>query len=206
MGTKNSTGPPDLFALQSYADIVLSGMHVFQHWHLSRHPGKRVLKHICSLRLADPYYSGEAGFVGSSLEQLHQDVSKLELPKYVPESVRRCHDAIRNAYIYSYFSYDLLTLAASQTFPCLELALRLRIGKQFEGRVDRKGKPRPPAMLGELLDAAKAQGLISADISWINPMRKMFAHRSDIVLNPPMFLDPFKAVTSIIVELFHSNV
>jgi hypothetical protein len=63
---------------------------------------------------------------------------------------------LRNAYIYSYFSYDLLTLAASQTFPCLELALRLRIGSQFEGRLDRRGKPSPPAMLAELLEAAKA--------------------------------------------------
>jgi hypothetical protein len=164
-----------------------------------------MLKDIRSLRLPDPYYSGEAGFVGSSLEHLHQDMSKVGLPEYVPESVRRFHDGVRNAYIYSYFSYDLLTLAASQTFPCLELALRLRIGKQFEGRVDRKGKPRPPAMLGELLEAAKAQGLISGDISWINPMRKMFAHGSDTVLNPPMFLPSFEAVTSIIAELFHSR-
>jgi hypothetical protein len=82
---------------------------------------------------------------------------KLELPNYIPESVRRCHDAVRNAYIYSYYSYDLLMLAASQTFPCLEFALRLRVGKQFEGRLDRKGRPRPPAMLAELLEAAKAQ-------------------------------------------------
>ncbi|MGA8076806.1 MAG: hypothetical protein WB868_05385, partial [Xanthobacteraceae bacterium] len=114
-------------------------------------------------------------------------------------------DGVRNAYIYSYFSYDLLTLAASQTFPCLEFALRLRIGKQFEGRVDRKGKLRPPVMLGELLEAAKTQGLISGDISWINPMRKMFMHGSDTVLNSPMFLGPFEAVTSIIANLFSSQ-
>ena len=161
-----------------------------------------MLKDVRSLRSADPYFAGAAGVVGSTLEQLHDDMRKLELPSYVPETVRRCHDAIRNAYIYSYFSYDLLTLAASQTFLCLEFALRLRIGKQFEGRVDRRGRPRPPAMLGELLEAAKAQGLISGDISWINPMRKMFAHGSDTVLNPPMFLAPFEVVTSMISDLF----
>jgi hypothetical protein len=165
-----------------------------------------MLKDVHSLRLPDPYYSGEAGFVGGSLEQLHHDMSKMELPKSVPESVRRFHDGLRNAYVYSYFSYDLLTLAASQTFPCLEFALRLRIGKQFEGRVDRKAKPRPPAMLGELLEAAKAQGLIAGDISWINPLRKTFAHGSDTVLNPPMFLQPFEVVTAIITGLFRSTV
>jgi hypothetical protein len=119
-----------------------------------------MLKDTENLRFPDPYYSGDAGFVGTTLEQLHQDMNGLELPAYVPKSVRGCHDALRNAYVYSYFSYDLLTLAASQTFPCLELALRLRIGSQFEGRLDRKGKLRPPVMLPESLEAAKAQGLI----------------------------------------------
>ena len=161
-----------------------------------------MLKDIHGLRSPDPYYSGEAGFVGSTLEQLHEDMRKLGLPARVPDSVRRCHDGVRNAYVYSYFSYDLLTVAASQTFPCLELALRLRVGKQFEGRVDRKGNPRPPVMLGELLEACKAQGLISCEISWINPLRKMFAHGSDAILNPPMFLAPFEAVTSMIAEVF----
>jgi hypothetical protein len=161
-----------------------------------------MLKDVSKLNAPDPFYSGTVGFVGSTLEQLHEDMRQLELPLYVPDSVRRCHDAVRHAYIYSYFSYDLLTLAASQTFPCLEFALRIRIGKQFANRVDRRGKPRPPAMLGELLEAAQTQGLISEDIAWINPLRRMFAHGSDTVLNPPMFLMPFEAVTSIIAGLF----
>jgi len=160
-----------------------------------------MLKHHSNLRSPDPYFSGAAGFVGSTLEQLHQDMSRLQLPDVVPDSVRACHDAIRHAYIYSYYSYDLVTLAAAQTFPCLELALRLRVGKQFEGRVDRKGKPRP-AMLPQLLEAAQAQGLIVGDFSWVNPIRKMFAHGGETVLNPPMFLAPFEAVTALIAELF----
>src|SRR4051794_33549043 len=102
-----------------------------------------MLKDVSSLRLPDPYYSGEAGLIGSTIEQLHQDMRRLGLPASVPPSVRRYHDGLRNAYVYSYYSYDLLTLAASQTFPCLELALRLRVGAPFEGRVDRKGRPRP---------------------------------------------------------------
>jgi hypothetical protein len=164
-----------------------------------------MFKDAHSLRSPDPYYSGAAGLIGSTLEQLHQDMSKLELPESVPESVKRCHDGIRNAYIYSYFSYDLLTLAASQTFPCLELALRRRVGSQFEGRLDRKGKPMPPAMLRKLLDAALAQGRISGNIGWINPIRKMFAHGSETVLNAPMFLDPFEAITAMIGQLFQTT-
>jgi hypothetical protein len=161
-----------------------------------------MFRDVDHIRRPDPYYSGAAGFVGPTLEKLHQDMSALGLPPDVPDSVRRSHDSVRNAYLYSYYSYDLLTLAASQTFPCLELALRLRIGDQLKGRVDRKGKPRRPAMLPELLDAAGEQGLISGDLSWVNPMRKMFAHGSDAVLNPPLFLTQFIAVTEIIAELF----
>jgi hypothetical protein len=160
-----------------------------------------MLKDVGSLRSPDPYYSGEAGFIGSTIEQLHHDMSGLELPPCVPESVRRYHDGLRNAYVYSYYSYDLLTLAASQTFPCLELALRLRVGPPFEGRVDRNGRPRP-AMLGELLEVAKGQKLVIGDVSWINPLRNMFAHGSDAVLNAPMFLSPFAAVTGMIARLF----
>jgi hypothetical protein len=160
-----------------------------------------MLKQRSHLGSPDPYFSGAAGCVGSTIDQLHQDMSKLQLPNVVPASVRTSHDAIRHAYIYSYYSYDLLTLAAAQTFPCLELALRLRVGKKFEGRVDRNGRPRP-AMLPQLLEEAQARGLVGGDVSWINPMRKMFAHGSDTILNPPMFLAPFGAVTALIAELF----
>ena len=164
-----------------------------------------MLKDALHLNSPDPYYDGRAGFVGSTLEALHHDMSKLELLTVVPDSVRRSHDAVRHAYIYSYFSYDLLTLAASQTFPCLELALRERIGDQFKGRKNRNGKLRPPPMLDELLKTAKAQQLISSDIENISVLRNMFAHGSDAVLNPPMFLPLLKTVTLIIQELFDSE-
>lgn len=127
-----------------------------------------------------------------------------ELSVALPELVRRSHDAIRHAYIYAYFSYDLLTVAASQTFPCLELTLRERIGYQFANRVDKKGRPRP-AMLDELLKSAKEQNLISSEIEYLSKMRNMFAHGSDTVLNPPMFLTTFEIVTDIIRELYPSE-
>lgn len=160
-----------------------------------------VLKRLSDLKLPDPYFSGEAGFVGCTLQDLHGDMCAFELSASIPESVRRSHNAIRHAYIYAYFSYDLLTMAAGQTFPCLELALRERIGHQFAGRVDKKGRPRP-AMLDELLKSAKQQNLISSEIEYLSKLRNMFAHGSDAVLNPPMFLTTFEIVTDIIRELY----
>ena len=162
-----------------------------------------MLKRAEDLTKADPFFAGTVGFVGSSLYELHMDMLACDIPETAPESVRRAHDAVRHAYIYSYFSYDLLTVAAAQTFPCLELALRERIGAQFAGRVDKRGKPRP-AMLDELLRTAKAQSLIQSEIDYLSHMRNTFMHGSDIVLNPPMFLTTFQIVTAIIRELFDS--
>ncbi len=83
-----------------------------------------MLKDINHLLDPDPIYTEAGGFGGTTIEELHQDVREFELPPAVPDSVRRCHDAARHAYIYSYFSYDLLTPGVSQLFSCLELALR----------------------------------------------------------------------------------
>lgn len=163
-----------------------------------------MLKSVSDLTKPDPYFSGDAGFIGCTLQDLHRDMRAFELPISLPDSVRRSHDAIRHAYIYAYFSYDLLTLAASQTFPCLELALRERIGHQFAGLVNSRGRLRP-AMLDELLKSAKEQNLISAEIEYLSKMRNMFAHGSDTILNPPLFLTTFEIVTDIIRELYLSQ-
>ncbi len=57
-------------------------------------------------------------------------------------------------------------------------------------------------MLDELLKAAKAQGLISADVEGLSHLRNLFAHGTDAVLNPPLFLAPFQLITETIAELF----
>lgn len=160
-----------------------------------------MLKRVDQLRVPDPFYAGTVGFVGSTLEALHEDMRQLELPTATPDSIRRIHDAVRHAYIYSYYAYDLLTLAASEAFPCLELALRERIGDQFRGRVYKNGRSNPPK-LDELLKAAKRQGLIASDITYLSDLRNLFLHGSETVLNPPMFLIQFQVITRIIQELY----
>jgi hypothetical protein len=47
----------------------------------------RMLKAVHQLRWPDPYFSGAVGFVGSTLEALHDDMRKLELPATVPTGV-----------------------------------------------------------------------------------------------------------------------
>jgi hypothetical protein len=160
-----------------------------------------MLKDLQHLRSPDPYFAGTAGFVGSTLDALHRDMSENELPDIVPEAVRRAHDGVRHAYIYSYFSYDLLTLAAGATFPCLEFALRLRLGEHIRAPQDKNGKSRIPT-LGPLLGQAKKDGLFLGDIETMTRFRNMFAHGSGVVINPPLFLRPFELVTLAIRDLY----
>jgi len=157
------------------------------------------MKNVEDLATPDPYFAGNAGIVGSTLQNLHSDMAKFDLPDTVPEPVRRMHDSVRHAYIYSYFSYDLITLAAAQAFPCLELALKERLtALAIPFTNPTTGRP---LMLSKLLASAKAHKLISTNIEYVVPMRNMFAHGSDAVLNVPLFLAALDLVTGLIREL-----
>ncbi|MGR9145666.1 hypothetical protein ACU8MP_25355 (plasmid) [Rhizobium leguminosarum] len=161
-----------------------------------------MIKAIDSLTDADPYFAGSVGFVGASLTDLHADMMKLELPVTVPANIGRVHDAVRHAYLYSYYSYDLLTLAAAEAFPCLEFALRERLdGLGIPITSSKSGRP---LMLSDLLKVAKTHNLIGSEIDYIAPMRNMFAHGSGAILNPPMVLTTLQLVTLLIAEMFSS--
>jgi hypothetical protein len=60
------------------------------------------------------------------LEDLHADMVPLQLHSSVPEEVRWQYDTARHAFVYSWFCYDLVTLAEQQAYGALENGLRLR--------------------------------------------------------------------------------
>ncbi len=115
-----------------------------------------MLKDVSCLLERHPVYDEDGGFGGVTIEQLHADVAQYELPVGVPDGVRRSFDAARHSYIYSYFSYDLLTPAIGQLFACLELALRKHFG------FPSGGKSQPPSLFDMLRDA-RDQGQIRTD-------------------------------------------
>jgi hypothetical protein len=61
------------------------------------------------------------------VEDLHALMQSLELGPSVPENIRQQFDTARNAFIYSWFDYDFVTLAEHQSYTVLEMALRERI-------------------------------------------------------------------------------
>ncbi len=154
-----------------------------------------MLKEASRLLERHPIYDEAGGFGGVTMEELHQDVSKYELPSDVPEGVQRCYDAARHAYIYSYFSYDLLTPGVSQFFACLELALRKRLGLSWDG------KSRMPGLFELLADATK-QRLILSDVSVLHKLRNLFQHGTEALIDPNVFLSMLERVTFLVWELY----
>jgi hypothetical protein len=146
-------------------------------------------------RLLERHPAYVEAFGGGPIEQMHADVAQYDLPAGVPDGVRRSFDAARHTYIYSYFSYDLLTPAVGQLFACLELALRKHLG------LPSSGKSQPPN-LSELLRDAKDQGQIQTDASVVHQIRNVFLHGTDAIIEPNMFLGMLEKVTILLQELY----
>jgi hypothetical protein len=62
------------------------------------------------------------------MEDLRGIVAAIELSERVPHDIRQQFDIARNAFVYSWFVYELSTLAEQQCFATLEMALRHRLG------------------------------------------------------------------------------
>lgn len=60
-------------------------------------------------------------------EDLHNEVCAIELSSLIPTEIRYQFDVARNAYLYSWFVYDLVILAEQQTYIVLEMALKHRM-------------------------------------------------------------------------------
>lgn len=60
------------------------------------------------------------------VSDLHNDVSPIEISSAVPPEIRYQFDVARNAYLYSWFVYDLAVLAEQHSYIVLEMALRHR--------------------------------------------------------------------------------
>jgi hypothetical protein len=73
------------------------------------------------------FHDQAAGFIRPfRADDLYSDVSPVELSSAVPPEVRYQFDVARNAYLYSWFVYDLAILAEQHSYIVLEMALRHR--------------------------------------------------------------------------------
>jgi hypothetical protein len=79
------------------------------------------------------YFRTPAGNV-ATLAHHYRDVAVITLTAGTPDSVRQVFDRGRNAYLYSWFDYELGAAAEMLVFSALELGLRHRFGIENEER------------------------------------------------------------------------
>jgi len=76
------------------------------------------------------------------IEDVYRLVQPLELATTVPEEVRSQFDTVRTVFLYSWLSYDLVTVAEQQGYAVLEMGLRERFrtdGGKAPSKRDLKG-------------------------------------------------------------------
>lgn len=91
------------------------------------------------------------GPIPVTIEDMYGDVEGFTLQEPVPEDIRYQFDIGRNAYVYSYFEYDLMTLAEMRAFASFELAIRRRA-------INEKSGLKPKATLQPAVNHARERG------------------------------------------------
>lgn len=73
------------------------------------------------------FHSADTGQIRPlCMDDLRGRVAAIALGPHVPAAIRAQFDTARNAFVYSWFVYELATLAEQQCFATLEMALRQR--------------------------------------------------------------------------------
>jgi hypothetical protein len=131
----------------------------------------------------------------------YKEVEALTLSAAVPSQVIDAFDRARNALVYSWFAYELGSLAEMQGYATLEMALRMRFNY-------RAGKRAPG--LHNLLSKAIAEGIVVNRQSrakggiayFVSAMRNIWGHGTDNLLDPSMTLQSLQLSADLINQLF----
>ncbi|MGH6795382.1 MAG: hypothetical protein ACREDD_13090 [Methylocella sp.] len=128
----------------------------------------------------------------------HALIAEKELTPQVPERIRNEFDKARNAFLYSWFSYELASLAEQQSYATLEMAIRIRLKERDPGSSPLRG-------LKKLLHAAQKSGLLNGIdhtlIDLLSMQRNEIAHGSSYLF-PQASLDMIKYCAELLNALY----
>jgi hypothetical protein len=108
------------------------------------------------------------------MEDLYDEVANLNPPASLPREVVRQFNVARSAYLYSWFDYELATLAEEHSYTVVEMAI--------QHRARQEGVTLPPkATMAMALNAAVQAGwLTERDFEYGNPERP-FSWKTDYI-------------------------
>ena len=136
-----------------------------------------------------------------TFEHHYKEVEAVTISATAPVEVIDAFDRARNAFLYSWFVYELGSLAEMQGYSTLEMALRIRMkirpGKKVSG-------------LSYLLNDAIAQGIVTDSQShfeggiayFISKMRNTWGHGTDNLLDPSATIQALRLSADLINQLF----
>jgi hypothetical protein len=136
-----------------------------------------------------------------TFEHHYKEVEAVTLSPTAPFEVIDAFDRARNAFLYSWFVYELGSLTEMQGYSTLEMALRIRLRIPVGGRA--------PG-LNNLLSDAIAQGIVSDPQShlkggipyFISSMRNTWGHGTDNLLDPSTPIHALQLSANLINQLF----
>jgi len=166
-----------------------------------------MFKSVATLADPDPRYrdavfrDNVTGQVrAATLEDFHGLVAQINLDSAAPDAIREQFDKARNAFVYSWYAYDIATFAEQQAYAVVEMAIREKL--QGLGR-------KPPRGLRRLLKEATGQGWLSDQavhlIDLLPHMRNELAHGS-VSLNPFGSLDMLRFCAEILNTLYRKQI
>lgn len=88
------------------------------------------------------------------MEDLYDDMADFEFPAGVPADIAHQFGLAKSAYLYSWFDYELVTLAEEHAYTVLEMAIRRR------AKIENTGMDEKTGMRGAI-DHARARGWLS---------------------------------------------
>jgi hypothetical protein len=136
-----------------------------------------------------------------AVEDHHADVAAVTISAAAPFEVREAFDRARNALLYGWYVYELGSLAESQAYSTLEMALRMRLGVKG-------GKGAPGLKL--LLVRARDDGLlphvdhrrVDHLIELVAHLRNTWNHGTSNLHDPGTTLSMLRTTADLINDLF----
>ncbi len=160
-----------------------------------------MLKPLNELLVAAPQHRYFASTSGGQITfaEHYDDVAKLPLNPTVPADIVTSFDLARHAFIYAWFSYDLLMVSAPQALATMEMGFRMRLA----------GSTAAKKTLEKMIDEARLAGLLpllapgqSDPLHLLRKIRNDLMHGSTNQYDPNITLMVLGLVTDTLNHLF----
>ena len=161
-----------------------------------------MLKLFDEIGVPDPiqgYFGSPTGLGPLTLKDHYLSIEALALGIAAPADLITVWDRARNTLLYSWFSYDLNSVAPLQAFVALELGLRMRLGDRAKGSPGMQGLLEKAVSDGIVIDPYKRPPTLAA---MAGKMRNHWGHGTPNVADPNLAVQTFEFCKGLISALY----